>query len=957
MSENFWREFHGPNAAYLLKLFEQFEEDPQSVDESTQAYFREHEDDLKNFLKADGDLRVGSAVAPQVDKIMAAVNLAQAIREFGHLAAQLDPLGSSPPGEPSLELSYHNLTEAELHQLPARLIGGPVTENGMDALAAIGRLRQIYSTTIGYDYDHLRNHDERRWLLEMAETRHFRPPNTPCDFKALLERLTQVETFEQFLHRVFPGKTRFSIEGLDMLLPMLDEIVGGAADSGIESILLGMAHRGRLNVLAHLLGRPYDQILTMFKDPAQRDFYDKRNVMGWTGDVKYHAGGRYAIDIDSDEEFDLVIKLAPNPSHLEHVNPVVIGMARAAGTQVDDPGPPHFHHSITLPILIHGDTSFPGQGIVAETLNLHQLPGYRVGGTIHIIANNQLGYTTDAAEGRSTLYASDLAKGFKIPIVHVNADDPEACIEAARLAIAYRQKFRKDFLIDLIGYRRYGHNEGDEPRFTQPKMYARIDSQPTVRQQWAETLIARNELTVEAEEAIKERFQSNLQEIYETLAEEEVADELEPQLELPPPGAARQAVTVVPLEKLRELNQSLLTLPEDFLLDKKLARALKKRRKALDDPDETTIDWATAEELALASILAEGTAIRLTGEDVERGTFSQRHAIFHDRETGDEYCPLQSIPQARAAFEIRNSPLSENGAIGFEYGYNIQAPERLVIWEAQYGDFINTAQAMIDEFVVSGKAKWEQTPSLVLLLPHGYEGQGPDHSTGRLERFLQMAAKTSIRIAYPTTAAQYFHLLRRQTSVLDEDPLPLVVMTPKSLLRHPGAASTPRQLAEDGWQPVIPDRKAQARVEEVRRLVLCSGKVFINLAEIQERILEEEDSLQVALTRVEQLYPFPEPLIEEEMKRFPNLEEVIWLQEEPANMGAWGYAQPCLEELMDGRWPLRYIGRPRRTSPAEGSTTWHKRNQRAITEHAFNFGDPKSKAGNQFAKKTEVEKQ
>lgn len=868
---------------------------------------------------------------------MAAVNLAQAIREYGHLAAQLDPLGSPPPGEPSLALSYHDLTEADLRQLPASLIGVPAAGNGADALTAVTQLRRIYATTIGYDYDHLRNHDERRWLRKMAETRHLRPPNTPCDLKALLQRLTQIETFEQFLHRIFPGKTRFSLEGLDMLLPMLDEIVGRAAGSGVQSILLGMAHRGRLNVLAHLLERPYTQILTMFKDPAQRSFYDKRNVVGWTGDVKYHAGGRYALDIDADEVFDLVIKLAPNPSHLEHVNPVVLGMARAAGAQVGEPGPPRFDPTITLPILIHGDAAFPGQGIVAETLNMHGLPGYRVGGVIHVIANNQIGFTTDAGEGRSTLYASDLAKGFKIPIVHVNADDPEACIEAARLAIAYREEFQKDFLIDLIGYRRYGHNEGDEPRFTQPQMYARIDNHPTVRQLLAETLAARDEITPDEAAGFQTQFQTELQALYESLEVDEVADELEPQLEIPPSGAARQAETAVPLPQLRQLNQSLLTLPDEFQPDKKLARALKNRRQVLAEPDETTIDWATAEELALASILAEGTAVRLTGEDVQRGTFSQRHAVFHDRETGDEFCPLQAIPQAQAAFEIRNSPLSENGALGFEYGYNIQAPERLVIWEAQYGDFINVAQAMIDEFVVSGKAKWEQTPSLVLLLPHGYEGQGPDHSTGRLERFLQMAAKTSIRIAYPTTAAQYFHLLRRQTAVLVEDPLPLIVMTPKSLLRHPRAAATPRQLAEGGWQPVIPDEQAQTHAKEVRRLVLCSGKVFVDLVEIQERILAEEEAMPVALVRVEQLYPFPETAVETELSRYPNLEELVWLQEEPVNMGAWEFVRPCLDEMGDGRFPLRYIGRPRRRSPAEGSTSWHRRNQQRITEHAFSF--------------------
>ncbi len=943
MPQNLWREFHGPNAAYLLDLFERYERDPLSLDEASRRFFEHNESAVRQMLVADGQAALATpvteSVAERTGSIVAAANLAQAIRGFGHLAAQLDPLDTSPPGEPSLDGAYYGLSQVDLLRLPATLIGGPVAGGENNALAAIERLRQIYSGTIGYDYDHLRNHDERHWLRQMAETLHFRPPNTPFDNKALLERLTQVETFETFLHRVFPAKTRFSIEGLDMLLPMLDEIVSKAAGTGVQSVLLGMAHRGRLNVMAHLMERPYAQILTMFKDPAQREHYDKRNSMGWTGDVKYHAGGRSAIDIDADEVFDLVVKLAPNPSHLEHVNPVVLGMARAAGTKVDEPGPPRFDHSLTLPILIHGDASFSGQGIVAETLNMHQLPGYQVGGTIHIIANNQIGFTTDADEGRSTLYASDIAKGFKIPIVHVNADDPEACIEVARLAIAYRQKFKKDFLIDLIGYRRYGHNEGDEPRFTQPQMYARIDVHPPVRQQWAETLAARDELTLDEANAIKERYTTNLQQLYDSLVVEEVAEELEPQLEPPPPGAARQAKTAVPLEELRNLNRSLLTLPDDFLVNKKLARALKDRREILADPDETTVNWATAEELALASILAEGTAVRLTGEDVERGTFSQRHAVFHDRETGAEFCPLQSIPEAQAAFEIRNTPLSENGAIGFEYGYNIQAPERLVIWEAQYGDFINAAQAMIDEFVVSGMAKWEQTPSLVLLLPHGYEGQGPDHSSGRLERFLQLAGKTSVRIAYPTTAAQYFHLLRRQASVLVEDPLPLVVMTPKSLLRHPRAASTPRQLAEGGWQPVIPDERSFERAEEVRRLVLCSGKVFVDLVEIQEHLLEEENKLPVALTRVEQLYPLPENSILDEMKRYPNLEEVVWMQEEPANMGAWKFIQPCLEEYVNGRWLVRYIGRPRRASPAEGSTTWHRRNQKAITEHAFEFSE------------------
>ncbi len=940
MSGSLAHHFPGPNLAYLLALYERYQEEPDSLDEATQDYLRQHRETIGDLMRLPSD-NGQIAAAPQtteIGKITAAVNLAQAIRGYGHLAAELDPLGAPPPGDPSLDLAYYGLTEADLRRLPAGLIGDPLAAGAGNALDAAERLRQIYSTTVGFDYAHLRDHQERAWLREMVETRHFRPPDVSFDLTVLLERLTQVETFEQFLHRVFPGKKRFSIEGLDMMVPMLDEIIGRAAESGTKTILIGMAHRGRLNVLAHVLERTYRQILTMFKDPAQREFYDRRNEMGWTGDVKYHVGGHSAIDFDADEIIDLVIKLAPNPSHLEHVNPVVSGMARAAGTRADEPGPPHFDPAVMLPILIHGDAAFPAQGIVAETLNLSRLSGYQIGGTIHMIANNQLGFTTDSGEGRSTHYASDLAKGFEIPIVHVNADDTQACLEAARLAIAYRRKFHKDFLIDLIGYRRYGHNEGDEPRFTQPLMYARIDDQPTVREQLAEELVAAGEMTADAVEAMRKRFLEELQDLYQDLDVSETADELEPQLESPPAGAARQADTAVSLADLRQFNKSLLTLPEDFLPNAKLNRALKKRRQTLEEADEPTIDWATAEELALASILSDGTAIRLTGEDVERGTFSQRHAVFHDAETGRAFCPLQAIPQAQASFEIHNSPLSENGTVGFEYGYNIQAPERMVIWEAQFGDFINVAQAMIDEFVVSGKAKWEQTPSLVLLLPHGYEGQGPDHSNGRLGRFLQLAADTSIRIAYPTTAAQYFHLLRRQAAVLTEDPLPLIVMTPKSLLRHPRAASKPSDLAEGQWRPVIPDLWAQEQADKVRRLVLCSGKVFVDLVAVQDHQLEKEDFTQVALIRLEQLYPFPEPAVTEEIERYSALEEIVWLQEEPANMGAWEYTRPCLEALSGDR-PVRYIGRPRRSSPAEGSTTWHRRNQQAIVERAFEFDE------------------
>jgi len=922
---NLSHEFHGPNAAYVLELYERFQQDPQSVDAATRDLFAHWTPSLNGH-------RPPTQSSASVDKVVGVAKLARAIRGYGHLAAHLDPLGSAPHGDPLLNLQNYNLTEADLRQLPASIIGSPIADRTANAFEAIQALRAVYSSTTGYDFDHIHVPEERDWLREAVEGGRFRATQKPIDPKRLLKRLTQVETFEHFLQRSFPGKTRFSVEGLDILIPVLDEVINQAAQIGIRSMLVGMAHRGRLNVMAHILNKPYAQILAEFKDPVRiRGKAD--DELGWTGDVKYHLGASHAAQSDSTQAVELTITLPPNPSHLEAINPIVEGMARAAATTVTQPGEVQDRPESILPILIHGDASFPGQGVVAETLTFYRVPGYRTGGTLHIIANNQLGYTTDPAQSRSTLYASDLAKGFEVPVVHVNADDPEACIEVARMASAYRARFRKDFLIDLIGYRRYGHNEGDEPSFTQPSMYQQIDQHPSVRKLWANVLVERGLSESDWPDTLVTKHMENLQSILENLKPEESL--VEPQPELPPSGAARRVKTAVSAERLRKLNEAILHLPEGFTLHPKLEKSIQRRHQSLDDPAQATIDWALAEQLAFASILEDGVAIRLTGEDAERGTFSHRHAILHDYVNGKTVIPLQVLPQARSAFEVRNSPLSEYGAVGFEYGYNIQAPERLVIWEAQYGDFINGAQIILEEFLVSARAKWGQTPSLVLLLPHAYEGQGPDHSSGRLERFLNLAADFNLRIANCTTAAQYFHLLRRQSILLKTDPLPLIVMTPKSLLRHPKVASSLQDLAEGSWQPVIDDSHARQQPKEVRRLILCSGKVYLDLVTSPLR----ESNPSVAVVRVEQLYPFRPAEFEPVLDAYPNLTEVVWLQEEPENMGAWEFLRPHLTDVINNRWPLRYLGRPRSASPAEGSAARHAAQQKLLIEQAYKSGE------------------
>jgi 2-oxoglutarate dehydrogenase E1 component len=837
----------------------------------------------------------------------------------------------------------------------------------------------VYSGSIGYEDDHVQVAEERNWLREAIETGRFFRGFGPGEKRAVLERLTDVETFEQFLHKTppFQGQKRFSIEGCDMLVPVLDAIIHGAAQAGTREVVMGMAHRGRLNVLAHVLGKPYTAILAEFqtaKLSEETPAVSGSGSYGWTGDVKYHLGARWAYTGDGAEE--MPITLAPNPSHLEFVNPVVLGRARAAQEQRNDHGLPVQNLSAALAVLIHGDAAFPGQGIVAETLNLSQLPGYRVGGTIHIIVNNQVGFTTTPRDARSTLYASDLAKGFEIPIVHVNADDPEACVAVARMAFAYRERFGKDFLIDLVGYRRYGHNEGDEPSFTQPRMYEFIASHPTVREIWTRELERAGIVTRDEAEGMRAAVLERLQrarsappshnaalwaqemqrrgvvspEEAEALmkASQERLEKARNAAQTSANGSApvldarqvRSIETAVPAPRLAELNEELLTPPPGFTVDAKLERNfLSRRRRALQE--DGAIEWAHAELLAFASILEDGTPIRLTGQDVERGTFTQRHLVLHDPTTGKRYCPLQALEPARASFALFNSPLSENGALGFEYGYSIHAAGALVLWEAQFGDFINGAQVIVDQFLVSGNVKWQQTPSLVLLLPHGYEGQGPEHSSARPERFLQLCAGDNLRVANCTTAAQYFHLLRRQAALLETDPRPLVVMTPKSLLRvreRPVGASL-SELTDGSFQPVLDDPVAsRERAGQITRLVLCSGKVYVDLVKHPAFAGAEA----VAAARIEELYPFPADELETVLTGYPHLREVVWLQEEPQNMGAWGFVQGRIRGLLPASVELRYIGRAESASPAEGSLGRHTVEQNRILAAALQ-GAPKPK--------------
>ncbi|MGH7664801.1 MAG: 2-oxoglutarate dehydrogenase E1 component [Gemmatimonadaceae bacterium] len=938
------------NDAYLAGLYDSFLRDPASVDESWRQLFKV----ARTLSGIIGEQPAGSAADPELlRKVAAAAALADGIRQYGHLAVPLDPLGSAPLGAAELKAEFYGIGDADLQQVAAAALAdtrsladrtpdanGDGSNDADVATAAdvVARLRRFYSTRIGFEFAHIEEEEERDWFRRAIEEGELAATLRAEEKVAVLQRLTEVDGLERFLGRAYLGVKRFSIEGTDMLVPMLDAAIEGAAASSARQVVIGMAHRGRLNVLVHILGKPYAQLFAEFEGqhPASQP-------ESGTGDVKYHLGarGQRRFGADGGDDRTIEVALMPNPSHLEFVNPVLEGVARAGQRTGDDPSSGKRDEGQVLPILVHGDAAFMGEGIVAETLNLSRLAGFRTGGTLHIIVNNQVGFTTDPADGRSTWYASDLAKGFEVPILHVNGDDAESCIAAVRLGIAYRERFGKDFLIDLVGYRRHGHNETDEPSFTQPVLYEKIRGHPTPREVFGARLV-KDAVVSEADvEAFEASFMERLGAIHDEVSakSEGAADTTGVEAsdvghatgdgtgsrDVPGDRAAADEIdTRVDERRLRDLNERLILWPEDLEVHKRLAKNLQRRREAI----ESEIDWGHAEALAFATILMDGTSIRLSGQDAERGTFSHRQAVLHDMETGSIYIPLQQLRGAKGAFEIWNSPLSEAAVLAFEYGYSVAAADALVLWEAQFGDFVNVAAPVIDQFLAADRSKWGQTSSVVLLLPHGYEGQGPEHSSARLERFLQLCAEGNMVVAYPSTPAQYFHVLRLQAK--RSPRCPLVLMQPKSLLRLREAMSSLDDLSSRGFFRVIDDPAAsrEGKRELVERLVLCTGKIYYD-------ILASERGPDTAVVRVEQLYPWPHDAVARIVDLYPALEEVVWAQEEPKNMGAWTFVASRLRASTGNAMPVRYVGRPERASPAEGYHAAHVEEQERIVADAL----------------------
>ncbi|PSL50606.1 2-oxoglutarate dehydrogenase E1 component [Salsuginibacillus halophilus] len=927
-----WEDFHGPNLGYVLDAYEVYKQNPEEIDPEMKEWFDRYGPPK---LENGGSITTSGSEAVMdasfMEKVANAVKLSENIRVYGHLFADINPLEERKEVTSFFEPAEYGLENGDLEAMPASMLCPDAPNHVHTGLDAVNHLKSMHTTSLGFEFDHVHDVEESRWLNQMVESGSIYKELSNDKRKAILEKLTHTELFEQFIHKTYVGQKRFSVEGLDAMVPMVNETVHDAVKDGTNQVFIGMAHRGRLNILANVLGKPYDLIFSEFAHSPNKELIPSEGSVGindgWTGDVKYHLGADRSIEHDSHHA---TVSLANNPSHLEFVNPVVEGYTRAAQEVRDTEGFPLQDTQKALAILIHGDAAFPGQGIVAETLNLSRLKGYQTGGTVHVIANNQLGFTTESHDSRSTTYASDLAKGYEIPIVHVNADDLDACIAAMDLAYEYRRRFNKDFVIDLIGYRRFGHNEMDEPAATQPQLYDVIRNHPSARARYAEQLINEGVLSKDDAESMKQQVQERLQSAYGNVSDEKLqADVSEP------PEVVEKGLTVqdtsVSYDLLKQMNDELITFPEDFNVFPKLKKILERRGKAFDDDE---IDWAHAEALAFASIVSEGTPLRLTGQDSERGTFAHRHIVLHDYKDGDIYSPLHDISTADATFAVHNSPLSEASAVGFEYGYNVQSPETMVLWEAQFGDFSNSAQVLFDQFISSGRAKWGQKSGMVFLLPHGYEGQGPEHSSARLERFLQMAAENNWNVCNLSSAAQYFHILRRQAHSLENEEIrPLVLMTPKSLLRNAKVACAVKDLTDERFHPVLEEPLTGHKPDQVKRLILGSGKITVNLHEELEKKDEVPEDIHVV--RLEELYPFPAEELQSIISRFSNVEEIVWVQEEPKNMGAWGYIVPSLWDLAPEGADVKYTGRRRRSSPSEGDPNVHKKDQARIIDEAL----------------------
>jgi 2-oxoglutarate dehydrogenase E1 component len=939
---------YGGNGAFIEDLYARYLADPGAVDPSWRTYFDELGPETRALFersRAATHPRPGDGLAPALVPAAAlggeivdlgsersrrliidhlrVVMLIRAYRVRGHLLANLDPLGLVGSDQhPELDPRSYGFSEADLDRefFLDNVLG--LEKASLRRIVEI--LRQTYSAKVGVEFMHIQHPDQKAWIQARMEGSHNLLRPGAEEQREILEQLVLAEGFERFLHVKFPGTKRFGLDGGESAVPALEAIIRKSVELGVDEIVIGMPHRGRLNVLANVMGKPYTAIFAEFQGAAVTD-----DVLG-SGDVKYHLGT--STDRELPDGGRVHLSLTANPSHLEAVNPVVFGKVRAKQTQKGDT-----ERSRVMGLLLHGDAAFSGQGVVHEGFEMSELKGYRTGGTIHLIVNNQIGFTTSPAYARSSPYPSDVARSVQAPIFHVNGDDPEAVVHVARLAAEFRLRFKKDVVVDLWCYRRHGHNEADEPSFTQPLMYRKIAQHPTTRQIYARRLIEEGAVSEDEAQALYDGFQEHLAASHEASTGYKMnkVDWLEGAWTglARAPSEYERGKTGVPVERLRAIGRAMTEIPASVHIHRKLERILGQRRQNVEAGAE--IDWATAEHLAFGTLLQEGFPVRLSGQDVGRGTFSQRHAILYDQENEERYIPLNHLDPEQAAFEVVDSPLSEEGVLGFEYGYTLADPNVLVLWEAQFGDFCNGAQVYFDQFIAAGEAKWLRMCGLVCLLPHGFEGQGPEHSSARLERFLQLYADDNIQVLYASTPASYFHALRRQ---LHRDfRKPLIVMTPKSLLRHKFCTSTLEDMGPaSSFHRVMYERAPSQADRDVTRVVLCSGKVYYDLVQRREELGLGE---VVALLRLEQLAPFPDAVLAEELVRFPKRTGVVWCQEEPRNMGAWSFVAPRIEAVLESvgmrqTRPL-YAGRPAAASPATGLHQQHVREQSQLIERAL----------------------